>query len=93
MKRYPEHEKLAKIKDQSQSIGEFLEWLADDQRVLFRKRHECDNHCDEDCDSDGCEVPYWTRVEDLLAVYFEIDPKKLSIEKDEMLAEIRKGVI
>ncbi len=25
--KYPEHEKLSAVKDQSQAIGEFLEWL------------------------------------------------------------------
>lgn len=25
--RYPEHEKMKAIKDKSQAIGEFLEWL------------------------------------------------------------------
>ena len=26
--KYPEHEKLKKIQDQSQIVGEFLEWLS-----------------------------------------------------------------
>lgn len=28
MKEYPEHEKLSKIEDKSQIIGEFIEWMA-----------------------------------------------------------------
>ena len=45
--KYPEHEKLAKIKDQSQAIGDFLEWLRTGEadptgfdRSIFLATHE-----------------------------------------------------
>ncbi len=34
---YPEHEKLHKVAEFSQSIGEFLEWLSDEQHVWLAK--------------------------------------------------------
>lgn len=34
---YPEHEKLKKVAELSQSIGEFLTWLSDDQHVWLAK--------------------------------------------------------
>lgn len=36
MSAYPEHEKLAKIADQSQTCGEFLEWLQGQGLHLMR---------------------------------------------------------
>lgn len=38
---YPEHEKLSKIKDKSQAIGEFLDWLPG----VIAKHHEHDHGC------------------------------------------------
>ncbi len=35
--KYPEHEKLLKVAELSQSIGEFLTWLSDDQHVWLAK--------------------------------------------------------
>lgn len=37
-KEYPEHEKLSKIQNQSQSIGEFLEWLKTEKNGFLQKR-------------------------------------------------------
>lgn len=36
MSDYPEHDKLSKIKDRSQAIGEFLEWLSGQGVNLMR---------------------------------------------------------
>lgn len=37
MSEYPEHEKLAKIQDESQVIGEFLDWCADAKGVVLTR--------------------------------------------------------
>lgn len=83
--KYPEHEKLAEIKDISQSIGEFLEWLTDHdydighwiyrEDLLFPEHEFCLFHGDK---------------QDLLAEFFEIDRDKLEDEKIAMLEEMRK---
>lgn len=43
---YPEHEKLSAVKDQSQRIGEFLEWLMDEKKVELAFWHKHSEQCD-----------------------------------------------
>lgn len=45
MSDYPEHDKLEKIKDQSQACGEFLEWLG--EKDIFLARWERQTYLDE----------------------------------------------
>jgi len=35
MAEYPEHEKLSKISDKSQAVGDFLEWLRGEKEIVF----------------------------------------------------------
>ena len=76
---YPEHEKLHLIKDKSQEIGSFLEWLQDDAKIILAEYDEMD-----------FLYPIYIRTEELLAKYFNIDLKKIEQEKRAMLDEIRK---
>lgn len=80
MDSYPEHEKLQKVKDQSQAIGEFLEWL-NSQKIYL---------------AEYVGKPGWEYLEhkhfdisDLLASFFRIDREKLEEEKRHMLASFR----
>lgn len=81
---YPEHDKLSAIADQSQAIGEFMEWLKDGARPqqprLFLAHY---------VEGEECPVPLHTPTEDLLAEYFEIDQSKLEQEKRAMLDSLR----
>lgn len=77
--KYPEHEKLRAVKDKSQTIGDFLSWLDENDRVI----------CKRDRDGDFC--PVRGTIEKLLAEYFEIDLRKISAEKDAMVDELRAG--
>jgi len=43
--KYPEHEKLSKIKDESQSIGEFMEWLEGEKEMHLGTYHKHDERC------------------------------------------------
>ena len=64
---FPEHEKLQEIKNQSQIIGEFLDWL-EDRGISLCVYEESDNLCD------GFDPSYYricTNAEKLLAQYFE----------------------
>lgn len=81
---YPEHDKLHKVKDKSQAIGEFLEWLKNEGISL--------------CLPQGGD--YWSEIEDeyipisisqiqLLAKYFGVDNQKLEQEKQSMLEEFK----
>lgn len=79
---YPEHEKLEAIRDQSQIIGEFLEWLSS-QGIHLAKWHSHATGWDE-------SVPLFMRIEDILAQYFDIDQNRLEDEKQEILDSLRK---
>lgn len=77
--KYPEHEKLAKVKNESQVIGGFLEWLDNEEGVSL-------------CRFEGVEIVIeHTSVEALLAKYFEIDLKVIEREKRAMLDELRQA--
>ncbi len=74
---YPEHAKLQKVKDESQTIGEFLDWLTNERPsgVVFL----CERHPTHEVGD--IWVPFNKGIERLLAEYFEIDEKKLESEK------------
>lgn len=81
--KYPEHEKLAKVQEQSQAIGEFLEWLGE-QRIMLAK------YIDHDVGLKKPEkisrlTPLTNATEALLAQYFKINTVKLEKEKRQML--------
>jgi len=77
MTQYPEHEKLKIIKENSQQIGEFLDWLFGKATIcLWHERHEC-------------FYPAGKTIEGWLAEYFGIDQTKIDEEKRQMLEEIR----
>ena len=74
---YPEHDKLAKIRDKSQAIGEFVEWLAG-QGIHFGTYDDFDRFQMVRADIEG-----------RLADYFNIDLTVLEDEKRAMLHEQR----
>lgn len=86
MSEYPEHDKLRAIADESQAIGEFLEWMGTDRtaehgqygRRLFLAHMWNDRL-----------TPASYTIEDLLAQFFGIDQNKIEAEKRQMLAELR----
>jgi hypothetical protein len=91
---YPEHDKLQAVKEASQSIGEFLTWLQDEQGVVLTKVHAHSDFCYEDGDrmcgvEKGALVPVLASVPSWLSRYFDIDEAKLEAEKRQMLDECR----
>lgn len=80
--KYPEHEKLEAIKDKSQSIGEFIEWLNRKKGIYLGKW----SHFGKP--EEGFDAMFAAResIENLLAEYFEIDLVKLEKEKRQMLS-------
>lgn len=81
---YPEHEKLQKVKEQSQAQGAFLEWLGERGFVICRFQPEFD----------GCGgefEPARITIEQLLAMCHGIDLGKLEQEKQQMLDELRRA--
>jgi hypothetical protein len=104
MNEYPECEKMAAIREKSQAIGEFLEWLnsgeADGSRferpvflgayriVTETSRGELEE--DEYYVSDVCIDPFPYTTEALLAKFFNVDLNKVEKERQAMLAELRE---
>jgi hypothetical protein len=102
--RYPEHAKLNKVKDQSQSIYNFLHW-AEDKGYLFGREiptepetvSEGANNMERYAvsmanlaqDSTFFRQAGDSALYQLLAEHFGIDPVKLEAEKRQMLDDIR----
>jgi len=80
---FPEHDKLQKISLQSQTIGEFIDWLAEDG--IFLAEYAEDWH-----PSSGCALRIRKPLTDLLASYFRIDTNALEAEKRRMLENQRR---
>ena len=80
MSQYPEHDKLSKVMDKSQMIGEFLDWLREGRRKPI--------HLAETDDFGDLTLAN-TTIQKLLAEYFKIDEERLEGEKRAMLALIR----
>lgn len=83
---YPEHEKLSKIKDKSQIIGTFIDWLNNKKEIhlsrwMRKKGYIWERliYIDED-------------IETLIAEFFKIDLKILEKEKIQILEKIRNAI-
>lgn len=89
MSQYPEHEKLKLVQDNSQTVGEFLEFLGEKDLVVCKYQETTP---DEEEGWDGPEG-YWpdrTSKEKLLAEFFDIDLIKLEAEKVEMIKSMKQ---
>lgn len=75
--KYPQHEKLNTVKDQSQAIGDFLEWLHSEKGIILASYGNSNMNW---------LAPNGTAKDRLLAEYFEIDIDELESEKRAMLA-------
>lgn len=95
MSDYPEHEKLRAIQDQSQSCGEFMDWLIEQGVVLAKYHFHTDECHTESSRRPSCGMsaemlyPVHTSTESLLAKFFDIDLNKIELEKRAMLESIR----
>ena len=77
---YPEHEKLRAVRDTSQVIGAFIEWLEETGRTVAKwMPHYGDNALQPEC----------AKTEALLAEYFGIDLQRLEAEKRAMVEELQ----
>lgn len=78
MANYPEHEKMRKISDQSQAVGDFLEWVRSEKGWFLAQR---------DDETKRIWPASYSTVQ-LLAEFFEIDLDKIEDEKRAMLASL-----
>jgi hypothetical protein len=101
----PELDKMKAVKDKSQTLGEFIEWLQSEKKVHLGAPHVHGPTCagwDADREKysprggDRCEcstgefIPFNFTMERLLAEFFEIDLVKVENERRTILAYIRK---
>ena len=81
----PELDKMLVVKDKSQLIGEFLEWLKEQDIVLAEgSGSTCDDYEIE------CLMCSAKTTEQLLADYFDIDLAKCETERQALLAAVRE---
>ncbi len=80
---FPEHDKLQKVSLQSQTIGEFIDWLG--EQDIFLAYRDPTWH-----PSSGCALRTRTPLTDLLASFFRIDTNALEAEKRRMLENQRR---
>ena len=80
MSNYPQHDNLKKVNVDSQVIGEFIDWIKDEQCIIFCQWES----------KYGEFMPVHKSIEQWLALYFEIDLVKLEDEKRQILDVIRQ---
>lgn len=84
---FPEHEKLQKVKSQSQAIGGFLDWLNEQECSICKLVVIRQNIMREDLFE---WYPVCHSITKWLEKYFEIDGMKLDKEKKQMLAQLQE---
>jgi hypothetical protein len=103
--KYPEHEKLHAVKDKSQAIGEFIDWLREEHNVHLGRSHSHeDSGCERETDKSGFR--FWNcgmqtdqyeherrNVVSFMAEFFDIDLDKIEMEKRAMLDSLRKAAV
>jgi len=91
VEKYSEHQKLQAVKDKSQAIGEFLEWLQHAKGFRLAQWMKAPDESAFAAEGDEVDdlVQQFPNVEQLLAEYFQIDLGKLEQEKQAMLDEVR----
>lgn len=80
----PEHDKLKKVRTESNAIGAFLDWLLHERELEICEMPEKSETYFP------VHLPFGT-IETLLAEYFNIDLKKIEQEKRAILAELREA--
>lgn len=91
--QYPECEKMQSVKEKSQELGFFLEWLTRKYELCEwqeeRKDFFGDNEEDYVWSPEGF-YPIRKNIQSLLAEYFNIDLNKVAEEQAQILEELRK---
>ena len=80
----PELDRIAKVHDQSEIIGQFLEWLQDASHYAIGEWISERNVQDS-------FVPAHPDINRLLAEYYDIDLDKVDQERKQILDEIRRS--
>jgi hypothetical protein len=95
-KDYPEHQKLQAVKDKSQAIYDFVEWLNQKGYAICEKvEYEKEEFRLTDKEAKQWKIGWdWMRAnlnfEKTLAEFFDIDLNKLEAEKRALLDYLRE---
>lgn len=89
MKEYSEHEKLHEIKDQSQTISEFFDWLGSKGLLICKYHKQVGSTLGQGEFQEAGYYPETPSIQILLTDFFDIDQKKLEEEKKDMLDDFR----
>lgn len=94
--KYPECEKLQAVHEESQKIGQFLDWLTGERGIYFCKFYTLEELLEYDPGIDYREedagfIRDYTPIQSLLAEYFEIDMDKVEEERRQILEELRRA--
>jgi len=96
----PECDKLHFVKDKSQMIGSFLDWLFSNGNTLCKwedqRYYDKDGNLSEKLHWNGQSLPegyYPIRysIENLLAEYFEINMDKVNKEREQLMSWLQEG--
>lgn len=90
MSKYPEHDRLDKVKDESQAIGEFLDHMAEEGKVISEYVRQGDVDPDALFPNHEFLRPDHIGIQDRLAAYFGIDQDRIEAEKRAMLDDLRE---
>lgn len=99
--KYPECDKLERVSDESQNIGEFIDWLHNEKGYCIANTHahqegcfarpEFDDDDDAECGYKEDELqPIHLTIEKLLAEYFDVDMDKVEKERRKIIEDLRK---
>ena len=93
----PECNKMLKVRENSQAIGEFIEWLRTEKHYEITETityTETREHLMSDKTYEVTlerTVPIKQSIERLLAEYFDIDLDKVELERREILKDLQKA--
>lgn len=83
MSQFPEHDKVRVVQPQSQSIHEFIDWLANEKKIHLAEWEP--NYRNGTHSSRSSSLIYARKpITELVAEFFEVDLKKFNAEKEQM---------
>ncbi len=85
----PECEKLLKVSKESNVIGEFLDWMESEKKLVFAKWGMVKPEYSDGFEREGL-LPEHINKEKLLADFYKIDLNKVETERRALLDHLRK---
>jgi hypothetical protein len=87
----PECDKLLAVKDKSQVVGEFLDWLRDEKKVVLSIYSTAEDEERGRRHPEERLTPFYDNTEKMLAEFFEINLAKVERERRAILDALRES--